>query len=237
MTLPGLLLTFEGGEGSGKSTQVRLLFQRLQTLGWPCLCTREPGGTPLGQSLRELLLHKTETRLDPLAELLLYAADRAQHITEVIHPALQSGHLVLCDRHTDSTLAYQGYGRGLDLSLIEQLNTMATQGIRPDITFWLKLSPDLGLARTQQRQSTPARSSIVSPQPDPPQPDRMEQTALAFHNRIATGFAQLAQTDPDRIHAIEAEASPDCVAEQIWQTLTSRYPHLQQPPPQTCQQL
>ncbi len=233
--MSGLLITFEGGEGSGKSTQVRLLSQRLQTLGWPCLCTREPGGTPLGQSLRELLLHKTDTRLDPLAELLLYAADRAQHITEVIHPALQAGHLVLCDRHTDSTLAYQGYGRGLDLSLIEQLNSIATQGIRPDITFWLNLSPDLGLARTRQRQSAPALVPTAPPQPnrpqtDRPQTDRMEQTALVFHQRIAAGFAHLAQTYPDRIRPINAEGSPDWVAEQIWQTLTSRYPHLQQPP-------
>lgn len=215
---PGLLITFEGGEGSGKTTQLLRLAARLQQIGWPCVCTREPGGTQLGQALRQILLHETGIPLQPLAELLLYITDRSQDVAEVIRPALEAGQIVLCDRFIDSTMAYQGYGRGLDVEQIRQLNHIATQGILPNVTLWLKIAPEIGLARARGR-TVPNL-----------QPDRMEQAELAFHRRIATGLAEMAQQFPERIVPIDAQGSLDQVATAIWHVLSLRYPHLQEPP-------
>jgi dTMP kinase len=212
--MQGKLIVFEGVEGSGKSTQLTRLqqwlvthpsFQKLQTTGVvpDLVVTREPGGTNLGRSLRSLLLdHQPETALGARAELLLYAADRAQHIEEVIVPALQAGSWVLCDRFIDSTVAYQGYGRGLSLSLIEQLNDIATEGVSGDLTFWLKLDAAQGLTRSRHRGAL----------------DRMEQANLEFHQQVQQGFETLAERNPARIVTIDAAASEDTVALQI-QTL------------------
>ncbi|RZM83048.1 dTMP kinase [Leptolyngbya iicbica LK] len=209
--MQGKLIVFEGVEGSGKSTQLARLqhwlvahsaFQKLQTAGIvpELIVTREPGGTNLGRSLRSLLLdHQPETALGARAELLLYAADRAQHIEEVICPALQAGSWVLCDRFIDSTVAYQGYGRGLSLSLIEQLNDIATEGISGDLTFWLKLDAAQGLSRSRRRGSL----------------DRMEQTHLEFHQQVQQGFETLAERHPERIVTIDAAVTEDTVAQQI----------------------
>lgn len=210
--MQGKLIVFEGVEGCGKSTQLRALTQWLSqtsgdsTTGGPpalspqsrpsLVITREPGGTDLGTDLRQLLLEK------PMAhqtELLLYAADRAQHVEEVIRPALAAGKWILCDRFIDSTVAYQGYGRGLDLGLIEQLNQVATGGLVPDLTLWLQLDAATGLARTHQRGSA----------------DRMEQADLAFHQRVQRGFETLARQHPDRIVAINAALPPAAVTEAI----------------------
>ncbi|NJL99959.1 MAG: dTMP kinase [Synechococcaceae cyanobacterium SM2_3_2] len=217
---PGLLITFEGGEGSGKTTQLLRLADHLRQIGWPCVCTREPGGTQLGQALRQILLHETGIPLQPLAELLLYITDRSQNVAEVIRPALEAGQIVLCDRFIDSTIAYQGYGRGLDREQIRQLNQIATQGILPDVTLWLKIEPEIGLARAGGR-------AVPNPQPD-----RMEQTELEFHRRIAAGLAEMAQQSAERIVPIDAQGSLDQVAAAIWHILSLRYPHLQNPPPQ-----
>lgn len=211
--MAGKLIVFEGGEGCGKSTQLQAL-QHYLTLspGWQQWCdsgvvnglvvTREPGGTSLGGTLRQLLLNPPEhSAMASQTELLLYAADRAQHVEQVIRPALDAGKWVLCDRFVDSTVAYQGYGRGLDLALIEQLNQIATGGLAADLTLWLQLDAAKGLARTHQRGAT----------------DRMEQANLAFHRRVQRGFEQLAQQHPQRIVPIAAEGTIEQVSQSIFQ--------------------
>ena len=210
--MPGKLLVFEGVEGCGKSTQLQLLhaallnskyLQQLQSQGYVAnlLTTREPGGTELGLGLRQLLLgYQGGVPMTSRAELLLYAADRAQHVEAVIKPALAAGGWVLCDRFIDSTVAYQGYGRGLDLGLIDQLNQVATGGLVPDLTLWLKLDASVGLARTRQRGAA----------------DRMEQADLAFHQRVQEGFEALARQHPERMVAIDAMGSVEAVAAEIF---------------------
>ena len=190
----GKFIVFEGGEGSGKTTQIQRLQQWLQTDEVLALLqtkdsaknksfkgikiTREPGGTPLGKQIRQLLLNPPQsTSIDSKTELLLYAADRAQHVEETLIPWLEDGYWVLCDRYTDSTIAYQGYGRQLDLPLIHQLNQIATSQLKSDLTLWLRVPPAVGLARMHQRG----------------QADRIEQAGSAFHQRVSDGFQSLAQ--------------------------------------------
>lgn len=182
-TLPGRLLVLEGIDGCGKSTQLEAL-QRwlpgsgLLPAGARLLISREPGGTPFGQAVRQLLLHPAEAAAPcSTSELLLYAADRAQHVQTLIRPALAAGHWVLCDRFSGSTAAYQGYGRGLSLQLIDELERIATAGLRPDLTLWLDLPLALALAR-RHRRDRPA--------------DRIEAAGEAFLGRVAAGFARLA---------------------------------------------
>ena len=197
-----MFITLEGGEGVGKTTQQALLAERLQREGYACVSTREPGGTALGEALREILLHGDP--LTPLAELLLYAADRAEHVNKVIAPALAVGQVVICDRFTDSTLAYQGYGRGLNLEQIRQLNHLATGGLQPQLTLWLDLAPEVGLARSRLG-------------------DKLEQEHLEFHRRVYRGFQALAAAEPQRIVRIPGEGSPAEVATRIWAAIR---PHL-----------
>lgn len=198
-----MFITLEGGEGVGKTTQQALLAERLQREGYACVSTREPGGTALGEALREILLHGDP--LTPLAELFLYAADRAEHVQKCILPALAAGQVVVCDRFTDSTLAYQGYGRGLDLEKIRQLNHLATGGLQPHLTLWLDLPPEVGLAR----------SGLA---------DRLEQERLEFHRRVHQGFQALAAAEPQRIVRIDAGGSPLEVAARIWSVVQPRLP-------------
>jgi dTMP kinase len=183
-----LFVTFEGIEGSGKSTHLRLLAQALRTTGHAVVETREPGGTALGKALRDLLLTPSGTPPEPLAELLLYCADRAQHVAQVIRPALAAGQIVLCDRFSDSTLAYQGYARRLDLDTVRALDAAARAGLEPDLTFLLDCPPDAGLARARARSGSS---------------DRFEQEALAFHEAVQRGFHALAATRPDRYRIID----------------------------------
>src|SRR5574342_1102019 len=145
-------ITFEGGDGTGKTTQLKALESHLRGKGRSCVSTREPGGTPLGSLIRQVLLEVGKQPIASPTELFLYLADRAQHVRDVIVPALNAGHIVLCDRYTDSTLAYQGYGRGIDLKLLRQLNEFADGGVQPDLTFLLDCPVALGLSRTAQRQ-------------------------------------------------------------------------------------
>ncbi|MFZ4640674.1 MAG: dTMP kinase [Nodosilinea sp.] len=213
--MTGKLIVLEGVEGCGKSTQLQLLFtwlldsgpfQQLQRQGLvPQIVTsREPGGTDLGVKVRHLLLHQEDSvRIDARTELLLYAADRAQHVDQVIKPALDQGCWVLCDRFVDSTLAYQGYGRGLDLELIHQLNRIATAGVSPDLTLWLQLGAEQGLARARQRGGG----------------DRMEQADLTFHRRVQVGFETLAQQYPQNRATIDAGGSLEEVARAIASTV------------------
>ena len=179
----GFFVTFEGGEGSGKTTQLKALLGHLRSVGREVVETRDPGGTAIGNQIRGLLLDGENARMDSLTELLLYEASRAQLVQEVVQPVLAAGRILLCDRFTDSTVAYQGYGRGLDLDLIGRLNASAARGIRPDLTFFLDLDPVVGLERVKRRLA-PSRASR----------DRLEDEALAFHERVRQGFRALAAT-------------------------------------------
>lgn len=206
--MQGKFIVFEGVEGGGKTTQIQRIQIWLQSLiDTPVIVTREPGGTGLGQELRRLLLeYRGEEPIQNRAELLMYAADRAQHVEGFIKPLLDQGHIILCDRYTDSTLAYQGYGRGLDLNLIDQLNQIATQGLESDLTLWLDLDVEIGLARTRSRGKL----------------DRMEQANLEFHQRVQWGFQQLALAHPNRIIPINGMLDPDQVTDHIKLIVTQK---------------
>lgn len=191
--MPGFFITFEGGEGSGKTTQLKALLAHLRTRQADAVQTRDPGGTAIGNQVRELLLNGDNVRMSALAELFLYEASRAQLVQEVICPALAAGRIVLCDRFTDSSVAYQGYGRGLDLDLVDRLNAAATGGLRPDLTFLLDLDPVGGLARVAQRLAQPRQRR-----------DRLEDEVLEFHQRVQAGYRALAAREPDRVVILDA---------------------------------
>ena len=195
-----LFVTFEGIEGSGKSAHLRLLAAALRTAGRAVVETREPGGTPLGVALRDLLLTPSDVPPEPLAELLLYCADRAQHVARVIRPALAAGQIVLCDRFSDSTIAYQGYGRGLDLDTVRALDARARAGLEPDLTFLLDCPTASGLERARHRSGTG---------------DRFEQEALAFHEAVRRGFHDLAAAAPQRYQIIDTVPPAAEVGERI----------------------
>ena len=191
-------ITFEGGDGTGKSTQLRLLERHLIAQGKSCLTTREPGGTSLGQLLRKILLESGNRPISSSTELFLYLADRAQHVHEVIAPAILQGKIVLSDRYTDSTVAYQGYGRGFEVQLLLTLNRVASQGVTPDFTFLLDCPVELGLSRTIHRRSDPSTAK---------NDDRFENENLEFHEKVRRGFLDLARADPARFYVIDASQS------------------------------
>jgi dTMP kinase len=191
----GLFLTFEGPEGGGKTTQITRLEADLRAAGYAVTRTREPGGDAVGEKVRDLLLHG---EVGAEAELLLFAAARAQNVAQVVRPALSAGHIVLCDRFTDSTLAYQGYGRGLPEDLIRRINAFATGGLVPNRTFLLDLPPAEGLARQPQEKK-----------------DRLDREALAFHERVRAGFLALAAAEPERIIVLDASRPADEIAAEL----------------------
>lgn len=191
----GYLITFEGVEGSGKTTQISRLEKFLKNKGWQCKVTREPGGSSLGDQIRRILLSSDTIELTPLGELFLYEANRVQHVAQVIEPALRKGMIVLCDRFCDATLAYQGYARNLDLEMVEDLNRLASQGITPALTFLLDCPEELGLRRASQRIN--AKKPALKE-------DRFERESLAFHQRVREGYLEIARRDPDRIRVIDA---------------------------------
>lgn len=191
-----LFITFEGGEGGGKSTQARALARRFSKMGIPALLTQEPGGTPLGHEIRRWLKGKGE--IDSPTELLLFNASRAQLVSQVIRPALEGGTVVICDRFADSTVAYQGYGRGFDLFLIEAANKIATQGLCPNIIVLLDIDAEQGLARKRLK-------------------DRFEREDLAFHQRVREGYLKMAAAEPERWLVVDASLPQQEVQEQIWQ--------------------
>ncbi|MBD1844346.1 dTMP kinase [Cyanobacteria bacterium FACHB-63] len=198
--MSGKLIVFEGIEGCGKTTQLERLRQWLtSSVSVEVISTREPGGTQLGGGIRQLLLHSDEELIHDRAELLLYAADRAQHVETFLRPHLERGAIILCDRYTDSTIAYQGYGRGLDRTLIDQLNQVATDGLQSNLTIWLDIDVEAGFERMKQRGKR----------------DRIEQASLEFHHRVRQGFAALAQENSDRIVRIDGSGSELTVAGQV----------------------
>ena len=200
-----MFITFEGIEGCGKTTQIRRLKRSLLKRGIPCLATFEPGGTEVGKKIRKILLDSRNIALLPLAELMLYEADRAQHVQEVVRPALRRGLWVLCDRFFDATVVYQGFARGQDEKMIRFLNERATQGLVPEVTFLLDCPVELGLARATARNNKGQ--------------DRFEREKMAFHRKIREGYLDLSRKHPKRFVVIDATAGRDAVEKKIFERI------------------
>ena len=207
----GKFITFEGGEGCGKSTQVQRLKAALEAEGIVVLLTREPGGTWLSEEIRRLIKDQTTDAPCDRSELLLFLAARAQLVRNVIRPALEAGTWVVSDRFSDSTVAYQGYGRGLPLDILKQTNDFACEGLRPDLTLLLEVTPETACARMRRREATTNTSA-----------DRIERAGEAFHDRLRRGFAELAKAEPERIVTVDANGSVNEVWEEVWKS-TKRF--------------
>ncbi|MFP4034216.1 MAG: dTMP kinase [Desulfovermiculus sp.] len=205
-----MFITFEGIEGSGKSTQAKRVLALLQKQVRKVLLSREPGGTAIGRELRSLLLNSENNHLCARGELFLYLADRAQHVEEIIKPALESGIVVLVDRFTDSTLVYQGFGRGLDLDLVQGLNDLAVNGVRPDLTFVIDVPPEIGLHRARSRNGESGTAQAEG---------RFEAESLDFHTRIREGYLELAARDKERIMVLDGTVPENEVFAAIRQAL------------------
>ena len=208
MPIAGKFITFEGGEGAGKSTQLTRLADRLRADGASVLSLREPGGTPFGEKMRDVLKHPGSV-IAPAAEALLFAACRAQLVAEVIAPALASGQVVLCDRFIDSTVAYQSGGRGLERALIESANRLACGPVRPDLTVLLDLDPSRGLGRASLR--------------DQGQADRFEILGADFHRKVRGLYHTLAKEEPGRFFVVDAARPPEAIEEEIWHEIARRF--------------
>jgi dTMP kinase len=195
-----LFIAFEGGVGTGKSTQARKLYRKLSQLAIPAIMTHEPGGTPFGKRLGRWLKWTKDINISPLVELLLFNASRSQLVTEVIQPGLKEGKTVICDRYADSTTAYQSYGRGLELEVVTAINHAATQGLKPDLTVLLDIASEIGLARIETKRQ-----------------DRFEQEEIAFHRRVRKGYLKLAASEPERWLVVDATQSKEKIAQIIWQ--------------------
>ncbi|GAB6125188.1 dTMP kinase [Humidesulfovibrio idahonensis] len=208
-----MFITFEGIEGTGKSTQIALLKARLEALGRRVHLTCEPGGSRIGAELRRVLLSLENRDLCPRAELFLYLADRAQHVAQVIRPALANGEIVLCDRFADSTVAYQAYGRGLDAELLHGLNTLAVDGLWPDLTILLDIDPAVGLTRAVNRNKAEGKTVAEG---------RFEAESLAFHTSVREGYKALALRFPERIKLVDASGGVDEIAAAVRAQVESR---------------
>jgi dTMP kinase len=206
MMIPGrFFITLEGIEGCGKSTQTPLLVEWLKSKGYEVTVTREPGGTAIGKRIRAILLDPESRGITGLSELLLYSADRAQHISEVIEPALSAGGVVVCDRYSDATAAYQGYGRGQDLELIAGVGEFATRGLMPDLTLLLDLPVEAGLSRAISRNDANGAHREA----------RFEQEAVEFHERVRKGYLEIACNDPARVKVIDASGGVEEVSRLV----------------------
>lgn len=201
-----LFITFEGGEGAGKTTLMTQLAAYLEQKGYSVLSTREPGGSKLGEYIRHWLLHRDfSTRVDKEAEMLLFLAARAQHLSELIKPALQDGRIVLCDRFNDSTIVYQGIARGIGADKVAQFCALVSEGSEPDVTFYLDVDPVEGLKRTAKTHKDTASEGIL---------DRIESETLDFHKKVQEGFLTLAKQNPQRIHTLNANGPQEDVLKQ-----------------------
>ena len=210
-----LFITFEGIEGCGKTTQIKRLAKRLEDSSIQFISTLEPGGTRIGQDIRRLLLDSRNSHLSPMAELILYAADRAQHVEEIIRPALEQGKWVICDRFFDATVAYQGGGRGLDMDLIMTLNSKVTKGLRPDITLLLDCPPEMGIERALKRNNASAQDGQ----------DRFEREKMEFHKKVRNAYLEISHNEK-RFSIINASLPEDAVEEEIFRVIA---PHLKNP--------
>ena len=200
-----LFITFEGGEGCGKSTQTRALHLKLEKLAIPSILIREPGGTALGERVRHILKKSTQINISALTELILFNASRSQLVGEVILPNLKAGKIVICDRFADSTLAYQSFGRGLDLDIVRDINRIGSQGLKPDLTFLLDISPEIGLSRKPQNAN-----------------DRFEKEKLAFHRKVRQGFLDVAAKDSQRWVVIDSTLPRQQIAAMIWEKVSNK---------------
>jgi dTMP kinase len=200
-----LFITFEGVEGSGKTTQIRRLKKYFSQKGIPCKVTREPGGCSIGEKIRKILLNPDHHDMVSMTELLLYEAARAQHVKEVIKPFLEKDGVVLCDRFSDATLAYQGYGRRIDLTWIQRLNHLSSQGVRPDVTFLLDCPSDVGLRRAIERNRTLKQEKE----------ERFEKEEIQFHRRVRKGYLAIARKEPRRVKVIDTRPGEEKVFEKI----------------------
>lgn len=204
--MTGRFVTFEGPDGAGKTTQMKMLGEKLAGEGIVVSYTREPGGTRISEEIRKLLLDPGNKEMAYRTEALLYAAARAQHVEEFIRPAVGEGKLVLCDRFSDSTIAYQGYGRGIELDFLEKLNKMATAGLVPDMTFILDIEPGEGINRINEKRTAATGESK----------DRIESENIGFHNRVREGFLKLAQQNPARCRVIDASKNREEISVEIY---------------------
>nr|WP_321257141.1 dTMP kinase [uncultured Pseudodesulfovibrio sp.] len=210
-----MFITFEGIEGTGKSTQITKIKEYYESQGKEVFLTMEPGGSRVGTELRKMLLHVDNKDITPITELFLYLADRAQHIAQVIRPALEAGKVVLCDRFADSTIVYQGYGRGLDTQVLKQLNEVAVDGLWPDLTIVLDIDPEIGLKRAMLRNIEDGKAK---------EEGRFEAEHISFHNRIREGYLTWAALNRDRIKVVKAAATPEDVFDRIKDVLEAYQP-------------
>ncbi len=206
-----MFITFEGIEGSGKTTQIRHALEFLKQRGNDCIVTREPGGTMTGQKIRAILLDPESSGIDPSTELLLYVADRAEHVNKVVRPALSAGKTVLCDRYFDATVVYQGYARGLDIDLLKNMHKLILNDLKPDITFLLDLPPAAGLSRAWKQIEEGERAGIET---------RFEKEAVAFHEKVREGYLELARQEPERFIVIDAMNNEEQVRKDIIKVLS-----------------
>lgn len=202
-----LFISFEGPDGSGKTTQARLLGEWLRQQGYEVVLTREPGGTAIGEQIRQVLHDRRNMEMDARTEILLYSASRAQLVAQCIQPALEAGHIVITDRYADSTMAYQGYGRGLELEILRVITAFATRGVLPDLTFYLDVTPEEGLRRRRSGGG---------------EWNRLDAETLAFHYRVRAGYLELARSDPGRWVLIDATRPVEEVQEQIRRVVAVR---------------
>ena len=200
----GLFITLEGGDGAGKSTQMDFIEKYFGELGYECVRTREPGGTVIGEKLRDILLDANNDEMSAETEMMIYAASRAQHVKEFIKPALDNGKVVICDRYVDSSVAYQGYGRNLG-DAVWNVNKYAVDSVMPDITFWMDIDPKSGRERIGNRED----SSL----------DRLEREKLDFHYRVYEGYRCICEKEPDRVKRIDATKSIEEIRDEIFRTL------------------
>lgn len=207
-----MFISICGVEGAGKTTQLRHISEFLKSTGRNFVMTREPGGTEIGMKIRRILLDPENRDLTPKAELFLYAADRIQHIEQIILPALKEGKIVVTDRFVDSTTVYQGYARGIDLELVEKINELVLNGLKPDLTLLLDISPAVGLARAKDQLQFGERAESES---------RFEREELLFHEKIRKGFLTLAQKETNRFRIIDADRDPDMVKQDVISVLKS----------------
>ena len=203
-----MFITFEGGEGSGKSTAIKTLADRLSKEGYEVILTREPGGTPISEQIREIILNKKNTEMDGMTEALLYAAARRQHIVEKVLPALKEGKIVFSDRFLDSSLAYQGGARGLGIDRVYELNQYATDGLLPDLTVFFELKPEVGIARIEANNQREV--------------NRLDVEKMEFHQRVHDSFMELARRFPERFLIVDAAKSPKEVAEEAYKIIEQK---------------